>query len=75
MVVCRSRMQTRCSKYASRMPAAKPDMPAPMMIVSYMAKAIQAGKEREPGERPWDVGRRKRHAAITPLGGLLTGPS
>ena len=37
MALCRSRMQTRLPKWARRIPAASPDMPAPMMIVSYMA--------------------------------------
>jgi hypothetical protein len=30
-------MQTRFPKWAKRMPADNPDMPAPMMIASYMA--------------------------------------
>ena len=41
MALCRSRMQTRLPKWARRMPAASPDMPAPMMIVSYMEKGIR----------------------------------
>jgi hypothetical protein len=31
-------MHTRRPKWAKRTPAASPDMPAPMMIVSYMAE-------------------------------------